>query len=160
MLPSVSSSIRLFCLTVYLILRLKPNVAYLCLYFIIGRLCPMKCEIWKVFGSRHNGLWMSWGRLQRTWESEYHERVWQEETKCAHFFEDCFKFLITNFPSHPIAFFSKLKTRAIPFIWYYLFWWRHKYFGLHCVQLPEIWYCLPEETGRTSEDINWQQNNP
>lgn len=38
------------------------------------------------------------------------------------FFEECFKFLITNFPSHPVAFFSKLKTKGIPFMWYYLFW--------------------------------------
>lgn len=93
-------------------------------------------------------------------EKENTMRAWQQGRKRAYFFEDCFKFLFTNFPSHHVAFFSKLKTKPLPFIWYYLFWWRHKDVGLHCVLFPEIWYFLPEKTGRTSEDINWQQNNP
>lgn len=91
---------------------------------------------------------------------EHHKRVWWQGRKNGYFFEGWSKYPFTTFPPCPISFFSKLKTKTDSFIWYYLFWWRHKYVSFCCALLPEIWYCLPEKTGRTSEDINWQQNNP
>ena len=128
---------------------------YICI--LCWKAVPTKCEIWKVFGSRHKGLRV-WGwmpakhvRKRAPWESLVTGK------KACLFFWRLIQISVHNLPSSPSCFLFQVKNQnrflhlVLPVL---------VKAQMCCVLLPEIQSYLPERTGRTSEDINWQQNNP